>query len=72
MAMIEVRCKTYAVIADHGVRESTKEEADLVLKELDELIKEHPTWEKDFTTLKIAANRHNMEIIEIKRIDNVN
>ena len=69
MATIEVNCKTYAVIADGGVRESTKEEADLILKELGDLLKIHPSWSDDFTTIKIAANRHNMEIIEIKKVE---
>ena len=68
MATIEVNCKTYVVIADNGVRESTEEEAGLILKEMENLLKIHPSWPEDFTTIKIAANRYNMEIIEIKKV----
>ena len=68
MATIKVNCKTYAVIADKGTRESTEEEAKIVLDEFHQSMKVHPTWPEDFTVVKMAANRHNMEVIEIKEV----
>ena len=68
MATIKINCKTYAVIADKGMRESTEEEAKIVLDEFHQIMKVHPTWPEDFAVVKMAANRHNMEIIEIKEV----